>query len=128
MAKKDFSTISTTPFYAALEEATAEQTQDTQETHEAPAAQEKKRKARKTYTAEEAAPFLETMQTAGRKNCKQVRINLALRPSVYEYVREMSGFKGQTMTQFINDILAEKATTGTSGELYEAVRKLKNKF
>ena len=125
MAKKDFSSIDITPFYSALEEATTDQTQ---EAPQALAAQEKKRKPRKTYTAEEAEPYLESMQTAGRKNCKQVRINLALRPSVYEYVKDMSGFKGQTMTAFVNDILSASATTGETGRLYEAVKELKTKF
>lgn len=103
MAKKDFSQVNTGRVYGAIAEATAEPEQG------AAAAQEtaQERKPRRTYTEQEAAEIMQTMQTAGRKGIKLARINLAFRPDVYDYVLTMSRVRGETMTQFIDKVLRE---------------------
>lgn len=34
------------------------------------------------------------------------RVNLALRPELYEYAKLMAGIRGQSITAFLNDLLA----------------------
>lgn len=98
MAKKqDFSKINTGDIYSKT---IAEATQ------EAPAVQDA-RKERKTYSAQEAAEFLQDMKTTGRKGVKLPRINLAFSPDVYDYVKTMSKAAGMTYTEFINKILQD---------------------
>lgn len=63
------------------------------------------RKPRKTYTKQEAADFSQELKTAGRKGIKLPRINLAFTPEMYDYVKTMSKFSGQTYTEFINKLL-----------------------
>lgn len=103
--KKDFSKINTRPVYEAMEEVTA----DPAEQEAAPAAQEqrKKYKERKTYTEQEAQEFLQSMQTAGRKGLELPRINVAFTPANYHYIKTMSRVRGETLTAFVNHILAQ---------------------
>lgn len=94
MAKKDFSKINTGNIYS---DTIAEATQEAQET----------RKPRKTYTEQEAAEIMQTMNTAGRKGVKLPRINLAFAPDVYEYVKTMSMAAGMNYTTFVNMVLRQ---------------------
>ena len=71
------------------------------------AAATKKRKDRPEYTGAERAEIMETMKTSGKKGCGLPRINLAFRPSTYDYIQTMSKASGMTMTDFINVILQE---------------------
>lgn len=77
-----------------------------QATQEAPQEQEK-RKTRRTYNKQEAAGFTEEGKTAGRKGLKQPRINLAFRPSIYEYIKTMARAAGMSYTDFINMVLQQ---------------------
>lgn len=86
MAKKDFTQVKTEPVYDEIAEATAEDT----------------RKDRKTYTEEEAEKFKSSLKTGGRKGLKLPRINLALTPENYDYVKVMSSVTGATLAEFIN--------------------------
>ena len=43
--------------------------------------------------------------TQGRKGYKMQRINMAFTPDNIDFLRTISKVKGQTMTQFVNDIL-----------------------
>ena len=113
-SKKDFSNVNTNRVYSAIAEATAEpeQVQEAAAALPEPAEQEeqktrRKQKERRTYTEQEAAEIMQTMQTAGRKGIKLSRINLAFRPDVYDYVLTMSRVRGETMTQFIDKVLRE---------------------
>lgn len=92
MTKKDFSRVADT---------IAQATQEAPDTQEKP----KKSKARKTYTAQEAAEFSNSLKTAGRKGVKLPRVNLAFTPEIYDYVKTMSKASGMTYTEFINKIL-----------------------
>lgn len=98
--KKDFTGIAAGKVKDTIAEATADPAQ------EAPKAQEK-RKARKTYTAQEAAEFSNSLKTTGRKGVHLPRINLAFSPEIYDYVRTMSRASGLTYTEFIDKILRD---------------------
>lgn len=101
MAKKDFSQIDAARVQATIADATADE-QEAQEVQEAP-----QRRPRKTYTDEEKAEYLNTMQTSGRKGVKLKRINFAFRPDIYNYVTIMSRVKGQSLAMFVNDCLQQ---------------------
>ena len=104
MAKKDFSDININPVYDAIQEATAQETQQ-------------KRKPRKEPTPEEARELLQSMRTTGHKGLKLPRINLAFAPDCYEYVQTMSRVRGESMTDFINLVIREHKEN--HGDIYE---------
>ena len=106
MAKKDFTGASTKRVYAAIEEATQEapKTEVTQEEQEKP---KKRYKDRKEYTEEEAAAFLDSFQSAGRKGVKLPRINVAFQPENYSYIRRMARARGESFTAFLNWLVKE---------------------
>ena len=106
---KDFTNITAGK---VVQSTIAAATQDTQEIHDTPATQEahktqRKNKPRKTYTDQEAAAYAQARRTAGRKGMKLPRINLALTPEMYEYLRAMSKAAGMTYTEFIDKILRD---------------------
>lgn len=103
---KDFSGVSTQRVYNTIAEATKET-----------------RGERKTYTAEEAAKFIQEHKTAGRKGIKMPRINLAFDPESYDYVKTMSQVRGETMTEFVNYIL--KQSIEENKEVYEKAKEFK---
>lgn len=84
MAKKDFTQVNTEPVYDAISNATTAQ------------------KPRKTYTPEEAEELKASRKTQGRKGTKLPRVNLALSPQIYDYVKTVSTVCGMTITDFIN--------------------------
>lgn len=109
MAKKDFSKINTGRVYGAIAEATAEPEQEAAEVMQEAAAQEEaaERKARRTYTEQEAAEIMQTLQTSGRKGIKLPRINLAFTPELHDYIVTMSRARGENLTQFVNHVLKQ---------------------
>lgn len=98
MAKKDFSKVNTAPIYDAITEATAEAE---------PMPEKVKYKDRRTYTAEEAREAAEHLRTTGLKGVKLPRINLAFTPSNYEFIQTMSRVRGESMTDFVNYLIAD---------------------
>lgn len=60
-----------------------------------------------TATPQEQAQRAAEMRTQGRKGCKLPRINVAFSPENHEFIRIMAGISGQTMTELINDIIAD---------------------
>lgn len=94
MAKKDFTNINTGNIYADV---ITEATQEPQE----------KRKPRKTYNTQETQELMQGLNTTGRKGVKLPRINLALAPDMYDYVKTMSKASGLTYTEFIDRILRD---------------------
>lgn len=109
--KKDFSNINTNRVYGAI----AAATEDTSR---------KKYKDRKTYTEEEALEALESLKTSGKKGVKLPRINLAFTPANYEFIKTMAQVRGQNLTEFINDIIAEARTTHS--ETYQKAIEFRN--
>lgn len=55
---------------------------------------------------EEAQERAENLTTQGRLGCKAVRINLAMTPANYLFVRTCARRAGMTMTKLVNQILA----------------------
>lgn len=109
MAKKDFSQVNTGRVYGTIAEATAEPEQEAVEVMQEAAAQEaaQERKPRRTYTEQEAAEIMQTLQTSGRKGIKLPRINLAFTPELHEYIITMSRVRGENLTQFVNYVLRQ---------------------
>lgn len=113
-AKKKNFEIDRSPVFNTIETATAEPAEA-----EAPA-----RKERKTYSTTEQQQFLDDMRTAGRKGVKLPRINLALAPDIYDYVRTMARARGTTITEFVNHILAQ--SLADNSEVYEKALEFRN--
>ena len=97
MAKEDFSQM-----FEAIADSTADK---------------KTRGPRKTYNEQEAAEIMETMKTSGKKGVKMPRVNLAIKPSNYEYATTMSRVTGLSMTEFINSVIEDHKTQ--HAELYD---------
>lgn len=95
MAKRDLSGINTEPVYGAIREATGAE----------PDATPRKPKPRRSYSAEEAAEMLESMESCGHKGVRMPRINMAFTPSNYEYIKTMAQVRGQTLTVFVNRVI-----------------------
>ncbi len=91
--KKDFTTINTTS--AAGRAVTETVTTATS-----------KRGQQAAASPEEARERAENMNTQGRLGCKAFRINLAINPANYLFVRTCARRAGMTMTKLINEILA----------------------
>jgi hypothetical protein len=81
---------------------------------------------RKTYSDAEIQDAQEALKTQGRKGMKSPRVNLAFKPSVYDYVRTMSKVRNQNMTEFINEILAD--SMDKNKENYERAKAFINDF
>ena len=103
-SKKDFSKLNTGRVYDAIAEATAEP-EEAQEVYQAQDAPQR-RAARKTYTEAEKMAYKQAGKTQGRPGIKLERINLAFTPDNYEYVKTMASVRGQSMTEFVNHIIA----------------------
>jgi hypothetical protein len=103
-AKKDFSKLNTGRVYDAIAEATAEpEAQEVQ-----PAQDEQRQRARpRPYTEAEKLAYKQAGKTQGRPGLKLERINLAFTPDNYEYVKTMASVRGQSMTEFVNHIIAQ---------------------
>lgn len=112
--KKDFSSINTNPVYDAIAEAI----------EETPATGKKQYKPRKTYTEEEAAEALESLQTSGKKGVKLPRINLAFTPANYDFIKTMAQVRGQNLTEFVNDMLKEARES--HADLYQKAIEFRN--
>lgn len=107
MAKKDFSKINTGDIYSAsIAEAT-------QQPH----------KTRKTYDAQEAAELSNGLNTSGRKGLKLPRVNLAMAPDMYDYLKTMSKASGLTYTEFVDRLL--RSHKETHGDAYAQAVKIR---
>ena len=98
-AKKDFSKLNTGRVYDAIAEATAEPERPAED---AP----RQRAAHRPYTEAEKQAYQRAAKTQGRPGCKMERINLAFTPDNDEYVKVMASVRGQSMTEFVNHIIA----------------------
>ena len=110
MAKKDFTTVKTTPVYDTIAEATAD-----------PAPQAiPKRKRDTPPTAEEIQLAREQNKTRGRKGVKMLIINMAFTPEIHEYIRTMAQVCGMTVTQFTESVFRKHMED--NAEIYEQVK------
>lgn len=64
-------------------------------------------KAHPVVTDAEAKQRKAAGKTQGAKGAKLDRINMAFNSDNFEYLRTMAGIRGQSITAFCNDIIAE---------------------
>ena len=107
MAKKDFSQVNTAPVFNAIAEATTAG-----------------RKPRRIPTEEEKAEALETLHTVGLKGVKAPRINMAFTQSNYDFIVTMAQVRGQSRTEFVNDVLKKYRTE--NADLYNKALEFRN--
>lgn len=69
--------------------------------------------------AQEVKEAQEELKTQGKKGAKAQRINMAFTPSNLQFIRTMSKAKGQTMTQFVNDLITKERTQ--NGDAYKQI-------
>lgn len=69
---------------------------------------------------QEKQDALEALQTQGKKDLHLPRINLAFSPSNMDYIRVMSAIRGESMTKFVNRIIAQDRDA--NGEKYRAAK------
>lgn len=98
MAKKDFNDIETGNIFAeSIAEATAELIVP-------PLERQKQGQLPTKAFVDEAR---RQGKTQGRAGCTSNRINMAFTPEVYEFVCTMARVRGETMTKFVNHIIAQ---------------------
>ncbi len=77
-----------------------------------------------TQKADPEQKALDELKTQGKRGEKLDRINMAFTPENYDYIRTMSKLKGQTMTQFVNVLVAvERARNGAAYDAAKAILK-----
>lgn len=117
MSKKDFSSVNTNPVYNAIDEATEQPAAD-------PAETTRKKRERTTYSDAELQEFLAMRKTTGRKGAKLPRINLAFSPANYEFIKVMAQVRGESMTDFINEIVSDARET--HADIYHQAIRFRN--
>ncbi|MFR1625216.1 MAG: hypothetical protein ACLSU1_10545 [[Eubacterium] siraeum] len=65
----------------------------------------------------------EAQSTQGKKGAKMPRINMAFTPSNLDFIRTMAAIRGQSMTQYVNDLIERERL---NSNIYEAAKKLMN--
>ena len=81
---------------------------------------------RKTYSEEEAAAYIAAGETSGRKGLEKPRMNMAFYPEVYDFIRVSARASGQTMTEFVNNIL--KHFMAEHQEVYQQAKAIAKGF
>lgn len=66
--------------------------------------------------------YLTDRRTQGRKGIKMPRINMAFTPEVHDYIRTMAQARGQTITQFTEDVF--RKSMESNAEAYALSRRL----
>lgn len=81
--------------------------------------------AKKDFTKINTAPVYDVIAAATGEAPEaqdRPRINLALDPEQYDYIKTMARLQGQTMTGFINGIIAQHAAD--HAEIYTKAKEL----
>ena len=86
----------------------------------------KNRKMQTPASEEEAKERMALMQTRGRKGVHLPRINMAFTPENHDFIKTMSLITGQTMTEFLNDII--KQYREEYGQDYAEIVKMREKI
>ena len=86
----------------------------------------KEKGPRREYSAEEAKPYLDSLQTSGRKGIKSPRINLCLTPENMDYCNAMAAAMGTTRTTVINDLIAKHRKEHAAE--WEQIKEFRKKF
>lgn len=75
-----------------------------------------------TFMPQQEQQAQDALNTQGRKGLKAARINMAFTPENYDYIRVMSGMRGNSMTDFVNYVIAEHRRE--HGEKYEQAKEI----
>lgn len=75
---------------------------------------------------EEANNYRGDFKTAGRKGVKMQRMNLAIKPELYEYVRTICRITGRTYAEFVNAVLEKHLQE--HGDLYQQALEMRDKL
>lgn len=139
MASKDFSKVKSAiqKAVAAPEETEANNTQEATEAKKTTATKNasdtqpvKKRgrgeHIRQSYTEEEIAEARAQGKTQGKKGVHARRFNMAFRPEIYDYITIMARVRGQTITQFTEDVFS--LSMKENAKLYEEALSFLKKF
>lgn len=126
-AKKDFSKVKTNRMYEQLNEAAAETEQlpgqlELNQDGSITEAKQTKKQAKKTGSQKAAAK----KAAAADKNEAAARINLAVTPGNYDYIKTMGALRGENMTEFINSVIREHQEANQ--EIYNNAKALLNKL
>lgn len=78
--------------------------------------------AQKEPDVQEVHERQKALATQGKRGAKAQRINMAFTPSNIDFIRIMAKLKGQTMTQFVNEILDREREN--AGETYQKAKEL----
>lgn len=109
MAKKDFDKINTSSrVFSNLEQSTSGRGKQSTASQ---AEQEERKRAHRTQ---------------GRKGCKLDRFNMGFTPENREFIKIMAKLKGQTMTDFVNDVIEQYRNE--NNDVYEQARELIGKL
>lgn len=90
----------------------------------AKAIEQDKAKETPRYSKAQQLDYMERFETSGKKGVKLPRINLAFKPSVYEYVHTMAEVSGVSMTMFVNKVLEDHMQKNET--IYEAAKTFRN--
>ncbi len=73
-------------------------------------------------TPEELAERSSEMRTQGRAGAKLPRVNMALTPENYDFVKVVGAIRGMSMTHYVNWIIEQYRTTHP--DIYERAKAL----
>lgn len=68
---------------------------------------QKDKAPRKEYSEAESLEAMETLKTSGKKGVHLPRMNLAFKPSNFNYLQDMSSFYGVSKTEYINQLIED---------------------
>ena len=68
----------------------------------------------------------ESLRTQGKKGAKAQRFNMAFTPSNLDFIRILAKLKGQTMTQFVNEIIDREREA--QADLYKQLKALSDTY
>ncbi len=108
MAKKDFSNLTAGRIYDQIEQAANPQ------------------RIQKSASPEEAARRQAELKTQGKKGCKAARLNVTFTPDHIEYLRVMAGISGQSITQFLHNVI--EGHKEAHADLYAQAQSIKNQL
>lgn len=139
MASKDFSKVKSA-IQKAVAAPEAQEANEATETNKVPEAKNAQQTAsaqpvkkrgrgehiRQSYTEEEIAEARAQGKTQGKKGVHARRFNMAFRPEIYDYITIMARVRGQTITQFTEDVFS--LSMKENAKLYEEALSFLKKF
>lgn len=119
MAKKSFKNESISPVYSKIMGSNVEIDAAPEHMGDYDPEQHPELYVQDTPDAQEVLEAQEELKTQGKKGARAQRINMAFTPSNLQFIRTMSKAKGQSMTQFVNDLITRERTQ--NGDAYKQI-------